>query len=247
MSNRLEGGRTVLAILTVLALVMTLFAAFGGGTALADHEPPDDTYDSQPSDGSNEAPFWEAYLSNVRGIDGTCQKLDIADDDAYVLGDPPSGKVWVLLVVKQATTNYIYYDPVSGHSYPSTGSQSPGYSHIIVCYGDPPVTTTTQATTTTTQATTTTTQATTTTTQATTTTTQATTTTTQPTTTTTVLGTTITAPSTTTTIQGTTLTSPTSTLPFTGVDSGQMVGIAIMLLGSGLLLTLAGMGRREEA
>ena len=239
MSNRLEGGRTGLAILTVFALVMTLFAAFGGGTALADHEPPDDTYESQPSDGSNDTPFWEAYLSNERGIDGTCEKYDIADSEAFVLGDPPSGKVWVLLVVKQATTNYIYYDPVSGHSYPSTGNQAPGYSHIIACYGDPPVTTTTLPSTTTTQASTTTTQASTTTTQASTTTTQA-------STTTTILGTTITAPTTTTTILGTTVTSPTSTLPFTGVESGQMVGIAIMLLGSGLLLTVAGMGRREE-
>jgi len=37
-----------------------------------------------------------------------------------------------------------------------------------------------------------------------------------------------------------------STLPFTGIESGQMAGIAIMLLGTGLLLTLVGRGRREE-
>ena len=64
------------------------------------------------------------------------------------------------------------------------------------------------------------------------TTTQATTTTTQPTTTTSILGTTITAPP--------------STLPFTGIESSEMAGVAVMLLSGGLLLTMIGLGRREE-
>jgi hypothetical protein len=49
------------------------------------------------------------------------------------MGDAPAGETWVLLVVKQANTNFVYYDPIAGHTYPSIGDNAPGYSHIIVC------------------------------------------------------------------------------------------------------------------
>ena len=55
------------------------------------------------------------------------------------------------------------------------------------------------------------------------------------------------ATTTTTSVLGTTITAPPSTLPFTGIESSEMVGIAIMLLGSGILLTMFGLGRREES
>ena len=51
---------------------------------------------------------------------------------------------------------------------------------------------------------------------------------------------------TTTSILGTTITAPPSTLPFTGIESEQLAGVAVMLLSGGLLLTMIGLGRREE-
>lgn len=240
MSNRLEGGRTGLAILTVFALVMTLFAAFGGGTAFAEHIAatgplPDNCVNFQAGETGTESPV------SFPDVDITLDSWANTPGDPHTVNFTISGLLagqFVDLSVKSGTTVQEPGPYGNGsHSY-SNGLQN-AISHIRLCVFGDPVTTTTQATTTTTQATTTTTQGTTTTTQGT-------TTTTQGTTTTTILGTTITAPTTTTTILGTTVTSPTSTLPFTGVESEQMVGIAIMLLGSGLLLTVAGIGRREE-
>ena len=121
---------------------MFVFAA----PADAEHEPPDDTYESVGGDESNEGDFWETYLANERGItDATCSKYtEDQSNDAFVMPAEPDGEDWVLLVVKQGTTNYLYYDPVVGHTYPSTGEQNaPGYSHIIVCSVEEPEETTT--------------------------------------------------------------------------------------------------------
>jgi hypothetical protein len=166
----------------LVAAVIMLFS----GTALADHTPADDTHESVPGDGSNEAPFWVDYLDDVRGIEGaSCTKLSQSSGDAFVMPAEPAGEDWVLLVVKQATTNYIYYDPIAGHEYPSEGDNAPGHSHLIVCSVEEPeeTTTTTEETTTTVEATTTTVEATTTTEEATTTTEEATTTSVEETTT----------------------------------------------------------------
>jgi hypothetical protein len=52
-----------------------------------------------------------------------------------------------MLVVKQATDNYVFLDPVPNHDYPSTGDQAPGFSHAMECYAPEPedTTTTTEA------------------------------------------------------------------------------------------------------
>ena len=129
---------------------------FAEGPALANHLPPDDITPQSPD--ANQAPFWEDYLASERGItDASCAKLDQAGDLAFVMPAAPVGQTWVLLVVKQGTFNYVYYDPAGGHPYPSTGAQAPGYSHLIVC-SHQATTTTTQGSTTTTQGSTTTTQ-----------------------------------------------------------------------------------------
>ena len=251
----MTGGRTGLAILTVFALVMTLFAVFGEGTAYAgpngdcseaqnwqsftfvfenghvfsgDNCPGSDYAPDQ--DGNNQDAFLPGTGGATAALDGPGMTLHTSCSEVYEDGwatsgnqpDPAVDTAWKIAsfhIEKHHTTKGVH--------------QICDQPWVTTTTTTQPTTTTTLATTTTTQPTTTTTQATTTTTQATTTTTQATTTTTQATTTTTILGTTI--------------TSPTSTLPFTGIESEQMVGIAIMLLGSGVLLTLAGMGRREEA
>ena len=140
----LDYKRAGLALIAVSAVIFAMLA-LTTGAAFADHEPPDDTYESVGGDGSNEGDFWETYLAVERGInDATCWKYtEVQSSEAFEMPAEPDGEDWVLLVVKQATTNYIYYDPVVGHSYPSTGDQSPGYSHIIVCSVDEPDETTT--------------------------------------------------------------------------------------------------------
>lgn len=234
MTSRIEVARAWLAGVAVFTLLIGVFTVFGG-VARANHVSPDDIVPH--SSDANQGPFWETYLSEERDIDdATCSKVPDSGSDAFVMPSAPDGESWVLLVVKQATWNYVYYDPTGGHTYPSTGDQSPGYSHAIVCSAEVTTTTTPPEPTTTTTI------------LGTTITTTPGSTTTIPDQTTTVPDQTTTVPDqTTTTILGTTITSPTSTLPFTGVGSEQVIGIAIMLLGGGILLTVAGLGRREEA
>lgn len=215
----------IVSLLLVATLPMTVFA---------DHEPPDSTLPQSPD--SNSASFWEQE-------GWTCTKLDIAADTAFVMPDAPDGQVWVLLVVKQGRTNFIYNDPVPGHTYPSTGQNAPGYSHIIVCSAIS--TTTTQETTSTTEGSTT---------------------TTEEVTTTTASSTTSSSEGSTTsssTMPSTTTTSPTSsssesvtsstessttdpTLPFTGMDDG-LAGAGLALLSSGIfLLALTAIASRRK-
>ena len=221
-----RGGRTLLALLTAAALVASMLFLLAG-TAEANHEPPDDIFEQEA--GSNDAPYWVDYLEDVRGItDATCEKIDQAADEAFVMPSPPSGQVWVLLDVKQATTNYVYYDPVAGHSYPSLGQQAPGYSHLIVCYAPEPTTTTTSTTVP----------------EETTTVPEETTTTVGETTTTVeILETTLTsAPTTSSTVEDEVLGK--EVLPFTGLETGELaiVASALALLGSLVLLS----ARRAE-
>ncbi|HEX9847330.1 MAG TPA: hypothetical protein VGB33_02815 [Acidimicrobiia bacterium] len=228
-----RGGRTLLALLTAAALVASMLFLLAG-TAEANHEPPDDIFEQEA--GSNDAPYWVDYLEDVRGItDATCEKIDQAADEAFVMPSPPSGQVWVLLDVKQATTNYVYYDPVAGHSYPSLGQQAPGYSHIIVCYAPEPPPTTTS--TTVPEETTTVPEETTTLPEETTTTVGETTTTVE------ILETTLTsAPTTSSTVEDEVLGK--EVLPFTGLETGELaiVASALALLGSLVLLS----ARRAE-
>jgi hypothetical protein len=137
-------GRTILAALTAAVLVMSMVFLLAN-PAEANHQPPDDIVAHvSGSNGTNSPGYWVDYLANERGItDAACAKLDVADDEAFVMPSEPDGRDWVLLVVKQANDNYVYYDPVAGHSYPSTGDQAPGYSHIMVCSVEEPEPTTT--------------------------------------------------------------------------------------------------------
>lgn len=137
-------GRTLLAAVTAAALVMSVMFLLADTSARADHVPPDDTYTSSPGDGSNRGPFWDTYFGLAAG---SCVKIDDGDDDAFEMPAPDSGEAWYALVVKQGSgdpDNFIYLSPVEGHSYPSTGPQGPGYSHVIVC-SVPETTTTTNA------------------------------------------------------------------------------------------------------
>jgi hypothetical protein len=161
-----SNGRTFLAALTAAVLVMSMVVLFAN-PAEADHDPHDDTVANNGPAGTNDAPYWVNYLETVRGISGaSCAKINQSSGSAFVMPSEPDGEDWVLLVVKQETTNYVFYDPIAGHSYPSGGPNAPGYSHVIVCSVEEPeeTTTTTAPTTTTTAPTTTTTAPTTTTT-----------------------------------------------------------------------------------
>jgi hypothetical protein len=122
-------------------MVFSLMSVFAS-TANADHEGPDETYTSSPGDGSNEASFWDGYFDLP---EGSCSKLSLSGSTAFVMPPAPEGKEWYALVIKQGSPqsndgpdNFIYLDPVAGHSYPSTGNQAPGYSHVIVCSVEEP-------------------------------------------------------------------------------------------------------------
>ena len=126
MSNRFDGLRIALAVTTATALVVALFTVLGAFPAGAEHVAPDDTVPH--SSEANGAAFWEDYLVDVRGISGaSCEKIgESGGNTAFVMPPEPDGRVWVLLAVKQATSNHVYYDPIAGHAYPSVGNQAPG-------------------------------------------------------------------------------------------------------------------------
>ena len=234
-------SRRLLATLTTLCLVAAMMLLYAG-VALADHAPPDDIVPQDAPNGSNEGPYWVNYLANERGITGaTCTKISQSSESAFVMPAPPAGSSWVLLVVKQGTDNYVYYDPIGGHTYPSTGDQAPGYSHLIVCSTVDEVETTT---TTSVEDTTTTSVEDTTTTSVE----DTTTTSVEDTTTTSVEDTTTTSEEQTTTtteddpevLPTVVTTTPDEVddeeLPFTGLDSDVMFGIAVLLFGVGAAL-----------
>jgi hypothetical protein len=245
-------GRTILALFVAAAMVLSVMFLLAE-PAEAEHEPPDDIVEQET--GSNDAPYWENYLEGIGVEDASCEKLDIAADEAFVMPAEPAGEDWAAVIVKQATTNFVYLNPDAGHSYPSTDAQGPGYSHIIVCSVEEPEeeeTTTTEAeeTTTTEAEETTTTEA------------EETTTTQAEETTTTVeiLDSTVTTEDTTTTtveILDSTLTTEASTtssiedevlgtevLPFTGVDNDLLALLAGSLAMLGSLVLIA--SRRVE-
>jgi LPXTG-motif cell wall-anchored protein len=144
-------GRRLLAAFVAVMLMASVMLLFSGSPAQADHVDPDDEVANDGPAGTNDAPYWVNYLASVRGIDdATCTKINQASDDAWVMPAEPADRDWVLLVVKQGDTNFVYYDPVAGHTYPSDGPNAPGHSHIIVCSAPEETTTTTVEDTTTT-------------------------------------------------------------------------------------------------
>jgi LPXTG-motif cell wall-anchored protein len=208
-----QKGRKTLAMSTVAVLVLSLMFLLADPAARADHVQPDDVVPHSAE--ANQAPFWETYLVDVREInDASCDKIDESGGSAFVMPAAANGETWVLLVVKQATTNFVYYDPIGGHPYPSAGETGPGFSHLIVCSVVTPTTTSVPVTTTVLE-----------------------TTTSVPETTSTsaeVLPTSITAaPSTTAEVD------PIDTLPFTGVESGTPALLALALIAIGALALVA--------
>ena len=144
-------GRRLLAAFVAVMLMASVMLLFSGSPAQAEHVGPDDEVANDGPAGTNDAPYWVNYLASVRGIDdATCTKINQASDDAWVMPAEPADRDWVLLVVKQGDTNFVYYDPVAGHTYPSEGPNAPGHSHILVCSAPEETTTTTVEDTTTT-------------------------------------------------------------------------------------------------
>jgi len=136
-------GRTILAAFSAALMVLSMMFVLAA-PADADHDPHEDTVANDGPAGTNEAPFWVTYLQTERGITGaTCEKISQNGSDAWIMPAEPDGEDWVLLVVKQGETNFVFYDPIAGHAYPSAGENSPGFSHIIVCSVEEPEDTTT--------------------------------------------------------------------------------------------------------
>jgi len=236
MTNRIDFKRAFLAGITAAAVALALVLVAGGSPASADSPATLDWTKEM-----NDASYWVTYGSQTHGEDDwVCIKDDNGPPEApgaYVIGDPPDGSVWRLLVVKAGSTvNDLHWNPLSGQSFEH--SEQGGWSHVILCsrpFDDSTTTTVDDSTTTTVDDSTTTTvddSTTTTVDDSTTTTVPETTPTTAPESTTTsdtVLGTSIV---TTTTV----VVSPTDeTLPFTGADSGTQAALALVLIAGGAL------------
>lgn len=152
-----QGGiRAVVMVVAALVLGLSVVVVFNGPARATD---------------SNQVDFW-----CEEGV-----KIEPIGTPSYTVPQPPDGFTWTLLVIKSATDNEVFPNPVPGQSY--TPSKPHDVSHVILCMEPVQVTTTT----TTTAPTTTTTDPTTTTTAP-----ATTTTTTAPTTTTTTTPTTVT-------------------------------------------------------
>jgi hypothetical protein len=247
-------ARRLLALLTAACVAAAMFLVYAG-TALAEHIP---STGSVPShcvkfDYGHDALGTTKSPTDYPDVDITLVSWNDTPEDPHSVTFTIAGLAegqYVDINLKSGS-NDEDGGPYGNGTHTAGNSFQQGISHITLCVFEEepePTTTTTEATTTTTEATTTTTEATTTTTEATTTTVEDTTTTTvEDTTTTTVEDTT------TTTIEDEVLPTVVTTvpdevddeeLPFTGIDSDVMLGLAVVLLGGGALLLL--MTRRLE-
>ena len=209
MPVRSQWGGATTVVMVAMALMVGLFVVlvFDGSARATD---------------SNQVDFW-----CDEGI-----KIEPIGTPSFTVPPPPDGFTWTLLVVKSATDNQLFPNPIPGQSY--TPSNGHDVSHVILCMEPTSSTTTTTTTSSTTTTTTTDPTTTTTTTDPTTTT----TTTTDPSTTTTT-----TDPSTTTTTDPSTTTEPP---PVGGVSAGGGAAAAggsdaaVLLLVGGALALLGG-------
>ena len=135
-------GRTILALFVAAAMVLSVMFLLAD-PAEADH------VDSWPSTAeANHSDFWEAWGAIHEGEDDwTCDKDETGSNDPYVLGDPPTGEVWRLIVVKAGNDiNDLHWNPSSGDEFEH--SVQNGWSHVIYCSRPEPEeeeTTTTEA------------------------------------------------------------------------------------------------------
>jgi len=150
MTSRIDLKQASLAALTAVAVAFALVLVAGGSPAWAED------VDSWPiSSAANQASFWEDWGANTHTPgedDWACVKDDEGSEGAFVIGNPPSGSVWRLLVVKAGSeVNDLHWNPLPGASF--NHSRQGGWSHVIRCsrpITDPTTTTTLPEVTTTT-------------------------------------------------------------------------------------------------
>jgi hypothetical protein len=88
----------------------------------ASHTAPDYTVESVPGSGDNDAPFWEAFLATNEGGTWVCVKTNLAQDPVLT-GEEDA------VIIKAATTNYVWIDPHAGtFSAPENST-----SHYFIC------------------------------------------------------------------------------------------------------------------
>lgn len=88
------------------------------------------------SHATNQASYWKNYGAQLGESDWVCFKVENKRDvkGGYVLGTPPSGHEWRLIVVKAgADHNDLYWNPTPGVAYAATGQGAGGWSHVILC------------------------------------------------------------------------------------------------------------------
>ena len=123
---RRNGARAVV-VMTALVMGLLLVMPFTGTARATD---------------SNQVGFW-----CDEGI-----KIEPIGTPSFTVPSPPDGFTWTLLVVKSATDNELFPNPIPGQSY--TPSNGHDVSYVILCM-EPTSTTTTTTTTTTDPSTTT--------------------------------------------------------------------------------------------
>ncbi len=123
MRSQWGGARAV--VMVAMALIVGLFVVlvFDGSARATD---------------SNQVDFW-----CDEGI-----KIEPIGTPSFTVPSPPGGFTWTLLVVKSATDNQLFPNPIPGQSY--TPSNGHDVSHVILCMEPTSTTTTTPPSTTTT-------------------------------------------------------------------------------------------------
>ena len=117
-----RNGTRAVVVMTALVMGLLFVMPFTGTARATD---------------SNQVAFW-----CDEGI-----KIEPIGTPSYTVPPPPDGFTWTLLVVKSATDNETFPNPIPGQSY--TPSNGHDVSHVILCM-EPIATTTTTSTTTTT-------------------------------------------------------------------------------------------------
>lgn len=115
-----QGGiRAVVMVVAALVLGLSVVVVFNGPARATD---------------SNQVDFW-----CEEGV-----KIEPIGAPSYTVPQPPDGFTWTLLVIKSATDNEVFPNPVPGQSY--TPSNGHDVSHVILCMEPVQVTTTTTTT-----------------------------------------------------------------------------------------------------